>query len=82
MRARFYALLGVVTAAVAVPTAAFAQTTTDPQAAVTGWFEGAIGDIIPIVIAVAGASVGLLVLSLGLRMAYRAVKGMGNKSPA
>lgn len=55
---------------------AFAQST-DPQTAVEELLSEGTGSIVLIVIAVATAALGLLVLGVGFRMAWRALKSKG-----
>lgn len=52
---------------------------TDPQTATLDFFEEGIGQVVLIVIAVAGAGLALVVLFIGLRMAAQALRSRGQR---
>lgn len=72
------AVVLVVCATVWLATPAWAQAP-DAEAEVTGFFEDGIGQLVAIVLAVAGVGLTLFLINIGLRMVQGLLKARGSK---
>lgn len=75
-------IVGVATIAGVLSMAGVAgASTTDPVTEATNFVTSGGEEIFPMIIAVATALLGLLVLTIGIRMAWSGIKSRGKKSP-
>lgn len=80
LNAKVAALVGLVTLIVVGGAGLAGATPIDPVAESTGLVTDGVGELGPVIVAIAGAGLGLLVLIMGLRMAYGVVKSRGSRA--
>lgn len=81
MRTKLLAVVGLVTAfVVGGAAAASAQTAPVPATEATNIITDGVAALGPVIVAVAAGGLSLLVLTIGIRMAYGVVKARGQRA--